>query len=460
MSVTLESVIASEDDFIKELLESQGFVYDLMASSDTSRLEAAIIYHNLGMLTPEDEKLVENPDFTPLFHAYHGDMTTIRQKMTPIVNPPIIVTQTATLPALVYKPPTTNAAPIIDDEEEDDVDTVDEADDVETANKPLVKIFKDLATYHRLIGETFKSSAFLKVSNSIKNLAYKIVNDRDATGIIGVGKSSMDIIIDYLRTGKSSRLETVKTENKAITDVLELFCSIHGVGPVKAVKLYEAGCRTLEDVGKQKLTKAQVLGVTYYYHLKERIPREEVDEIFDYIGNTDPNDGYKIFSSDNVDLRIAGSYRRGEATCGDIDIVLKSSPGVNIEAAVKILRDSGILIGALAQGPRKFMGIVKLPDVDGVTRLARRLDIRLFNPEEWAYALMYNTGSQQFNILMRRVALAHNLSLNEYGMTSLENGDPHPANTEADIFRYLSLKYLPPEGRLQTLQVLHTTLGL
>jgi hypothetical protein len=58
-----------------------------------------------------------------------------------------------------------------------------------------------------------------------------------------------------------------------------------GVGPSKAKEWYDCGMRTLDDVAKSKefgitLSPAQELGLKYYDHINERIPRAEVGRLF------------------------------------------------------------------------------------------------------------------------------------------------------------------------------------
>lgn len=58
---------------------------------------------------------------------------------------------------------------------------------------------------------------------------------------------------------------------------ISLFGEVWGIGPATALKLYEKGHRTLEDLEKDpSLTKAQKIGLQYFDDIKKRIPRHEV----------------------------------------------------------------------------------------------------------------------------------------------------------------------------------------
>lgn len=58
---------------------------------------------------------------------------------------------------------------------------------------------------------------------------------------------------------------------------ISLFGEIWGVGPATALKLYEKGHRTLDDLkSEESLTNSQRLGLKYFNDIKIRIPRQEV----------------------------------------------------------------------------------------------------------------------------------------------------------------------------------------
>lgn len=58
---------------------------------------------------------------------------------------------------------------------------------------------------------------------------------------------------------------------------ITLFGEVWGIGPVTALKLYEKGHRTLDDLkNEDSLTSSQRLGLEYFDDIKKRIPRDEV----------------------------------------------------------------------------------------------------------------------------------------------------------------------------------------
>ena len=59
---------------------------------------------------------------------------------------------------------------------------------------------------------------------------------------------------------------------------ITLFGEIWGIGPATALKLYEKGHRTLDDLRNDgSLTQSQRLGLQYIDDIQKKIPREKVD---------------------------------------------------------------------------------------------------------------------------------------------------------------------------------------
>ena len=87
------------------------------------------------------------------------------------------------------------------------------------------------------------------------------------------------------------------------------------------------------------------------------------------------------------------------------------------------------------------MGIVKLGTV------ARRLDMLITYPEEYACALLYFTGSKEHNIMMRNKAKVKGYRLNEHKLINIENNEIVDIKNEDDIFKFLDIKYVDPKNR-------------
>lgn len=313
-----------------------------------------------------------------------------------------------------------------------------EMNDWSKINKAIAIKLKELAEIYEKKKDVFRERAYSNAARIVNSYSKEITEN---TKLKGIGKSILGKILEFKETGEISKLAEIKEkEEESETkepgeETIDLFMNIHGVGKVKAKEWYDLGYRTLEDLKNVKMTNAQTLGYKYYYDLQERIPRCEMHEYNEIFMN--------ISKELNVELVVAGSFRRGVETSGDIDVVIKEDERVDLNLIVEELKN--IIIGTLAKGKIKYMGIVKLGD----EYKARRLDLLVINKESWPYALLYFTGSQNLNILMRDKAKERNWTLNEHGLFDNDNNtlvDPN-IKTEKDIFNVLDMKYIPPVNR-------------
>lgn len=71
---------------------------------------------------------------------------------------------------------------------------------------------------------------------------------------------------------------------------ISLFGEVWGIGPATALKLYDKGHRTLDDLtNDDSLTNAQKLGLKYFDDIRQRIPRHEVCPVVPFISYYFPN---------------------------------------------------------------------------------------------------------------------------------------------------------------------------
>ena len=88
------------------------------------------------------------------------------------------------------------------------------------------------------------------------------------------------------------------------------------------------------------------------------------------------------------------------------------------------------------------MGLGKLHDIH------RRIDIMYTTPEEYPFAILYFTGSKEHNQKMREKALTYDYTMNEYGITYVDESDGKLDDkvfvNEKDIFEFLEMDYVKP----------------
>lgn len=208
----------------------------------------------------------------------------------------------------------------------------------------------------------------------------------------------------------------------------------------------------------KELTHHQLVGVKYFDQIERRIPRAEIQEIELFLKEI-----ARRMSPDFI-VTICGSYRRGKETSGDVDVFLthkefkeKEDLGkfkCNILTEfVRICTALNFLVDHLTEdGETKYMGMCKFKD----DPICHRIDIRLIAYNSYAPAILYFTGSFNFNQQMRNHALTKGYTLNEYGLykctrdpmtRKVVKGDLIPAHTEEDIFKIIDYPYKTPQER-------------
>ena len=270
-------------------------------------------------------------------------------------------------------------------------------------------------------------------------------------------------------------------------DPVTILKGIYGVGPKKAESLVaDNKITSIQQLRKEVKTNRsllndkQTIGLKYYESILERIPRSEMVEHERYI---------KASIDDGMwEVTIVGSYRRGVESSGDIDVLITPvlmDEGEDQDYKAEFGRiihtfiDDGYIVddGTLAFGDHKFMGICSSKPVTNneTVEKFRRLDLLIVPREQLPFALLYFTGSGEFNRIMRGHALCAGYTMNEHKMELISNSkdkcsekrlalidkcrgkrtirELSDIKTEADIFAFLSLKYKRPEERIDSSSV-------
>ncbi|KAG8229141.1 hypothetical protein J437_LFUL009210 [Ladona fulva] len=315
---------------------------------------------------------------------------------------------------------------------------------------------EQLANYEKNVSRNiFKHNAYRKAASSLASYGKRIKSGEEARKLDGVGDKIAKKIDEFLQTGKLQKLEKIHEDDS--NTIINLFTRVSGIGPAKAKELLDAGMKTLEDLekNKQKLNHHQQIGLKYFEDFEKKIPREEVKEVEEIIkeeiSKLDPE----------FHVTICGSYRRGKAESGDIDVLLthpsfksttKKDKAHLLKAAVKQLEDRKLITDSISLGDTKFMGVCNLNVANGVKKGPwRRLDIRLTPHDQYYCMILHFTGSDLFNKTMRAHALENKFTLNEYclrpiGATGIP-GEPLEVTSEEDIFDYINYPYKKPEER-------------
>uniref|UniRef100_A0A3P9K3W8 DNA polymerase lambda n=1 Tax=Oryzias latipes TaxID=8090 RepID=A0A3P9K3W8_ORYLA len=318
-------------------------------------------------------------------------------------------------------------------------------------NKHITDKLELLAKAYTHQGDKWRALGYSKAVNALKSYHKPVTSYQEACQIPGIGKRMADKIDEIMESGHLRKLDHI---GEAVP-VLELFTNIWGAGAKTAQMWYQQGFRTLEDIrSRAHLSATQKIGLKHYNDFLERMPREEAAAIEKVVREA-------VRTLDPGLVAVAcGSYRRGKATCGDVDVLIthpdgKSHRGV-FSKVLQILHDDGFLTDDLVSHEengeqKKYMGVCRLPG-----HRHRRLDIIIVPYDEFACALLYFTGSAHFNRSMRALAKTKSMSLSEHslnkdvvrqGTSKVCAGSPVPTQTEKDVFSLLGIPYREPHER-------------
>jgi DNA polymerase (family 10) len=140
-------------------------------------------------------------------------------------------------------------------------------------------------------------------------------------------------------------------------------------------------------------------------------------------------------------MEIAGSYRRGRDTIGDLDLLVDAT---NVKAVMDRFGSFAQVQETIARGETKMA--VRL--VSGL-----QIDLRVVPAESFGAALQYFTGSKEHNVIMRGRAKQQGLKVSDWGVFRIEDLDGEPketyiaGRTEGEVYAAVGLPWFPPEMR-------------
>ena len=310
-------------------------------------------------------------------------------------------------------------------------------------NLEVSQIFRDIANILEIKGENpFRIRAYERAAQNIEGLTENIedfIKEERLTQISGIGKYLADRIKEFVKTGKIKIYEDLKRSIPA--GLLDLL-NIPSVGPKTAKLLYEKlkikGVADLEKAIKnnklqgifgikEKTIENILKGIGVLKRGKERMTLAQAIQVADEFLNALKK------LPDTKTVSVAGSLRRQKETVRDIDIlVISQKPHKIIHSFTSLPYVAGIL----AKGETK----ASVRTSDDV-----QVDCRVEAEKSFGAALLYFTGSKNFNIKLRQLAIKKGLKINEYGV--FKNNRFMVGKTEEEIFKILDMAYVEPELR-------------
>jgi DNA polymerase (family 10) len=317
--------------------------------------------------------------------------------------------------------------------------------------KTIAQIFMDIAKILEIKGgNVFRIRAYERAAVNVESLSEDIqdlINDGSLTDIPGVGEDLAEKIKEIVKTGRLQFFEGLK---KTIPEGLLELLNIPSVGPKTAKLFYEklkiksipeleraakdGSLLKLEGV-KEKTIENILKGIGLLRQGQERMDLATAASCASelIVGLKEKVRGLKQISA-------CGSLRRMKETVRDIDILaLSDSPEEVMDAFTGLPQVKDIT----AQGATKSSII---------TKESVQVDLRVVEAKSFGAALLYFTGSKNFNIKIRQRAIKKGLKVNEYGVFAIDKGRETYlcGRTEEEVFKSLGLAYIAPELREDT----------
>jgi DNA polymerase (family 10) len=253
----------------------------------------------------------------------------------------------------------------------------------------------------------------------------------------GIGPSIRSDIAEIISTGKSSKLEELR-RNGPPASVMEL-TRVRNVGPRKAIKLYEAGISSMQDledaINSHRVVDPKLIAAFYAsITTHERIRRDQVDAA------TLPVIELIRQQTGVIECDRTGSFRRHRPDVRDIDILVCVSDLERVPRIVAAIA-KGVGSKAKVEGPRKSYVDFAVAGED------RMLDLNFCTEQEYGCALLHFTGSKDFNVACRNIALKRGLTLNQYSLQHNVTNKHKYFNSERAVLDFLDIDWVPPECR-------------
>lgn len=305
--------------------------------------------------------------------------------------------------------------------------------------RSYINLMDELSYIMKNRKEFMRAKAYSNARDSIANFKGTIQGPNDVKGMPGIGKAIQEKIEIFTKTGT---LPILDEERQLLQQhrAMSVFMDIYGVGEKKAESIINEGIYTIDELKKHTdlLNDKQRIGLAYYDDILKRIPRKEIDAY---------NTLFRKYYGENME--IVGSYRRGKPDSGDIDVILTGNANDYVNL-IDVLIEKKVILEVLSRGPTKCLVVAKLPR----HKIARRVDFLFTSDDAYPFALLYFTGSKEFNTEMRERALRMGYTLNEHGFSKMEGRKKGAKvdkvfSSEEEIFDFLKMKYKDPCNRTE-----------
>jgi DNA polymerase (family 10) len=319
-------------------------------------------------------------------------------------------------------------------------------------NRDIAAVFEQVADLLEFQGANpFRVRAYRNGARKIGALSESLAaiaedEHRSLTEIEGIGKDLAEKIATLLDTGTLPML--IELQQTIPASVLTL-SRVPGVGPKKAARIHaELGVATLDQLRaaceQQRVRVLKGFGAKTEEAILKGLAIAEQSGVRLRWADAD------VIARDLLEfmrqspavrqIEMAGSYRRGRETVGDLDMLVDAA---DAKAVMDRFASHGAIGDLIGRGDTKMS-----------VRLASsvQVDLRVVPSESFGAALQYFTGSKDHNVVLRGMARQRGLKINEWGVypvddAGAETGPSIAGRTEADVYTALDLPHFPPEMR-------------
>jgi DNA polymerase (family 10) len=319
---------------------------------------------------------------------------------------------------------------------------------VSVHNEDIARIFEELADLLEIEeANPFRVRAYRNAAQTVRGLGEElgamVAAGEDLTELPGIGKELAAKIVEILESGHAKALDKLHEEVPAS---LEDLLRIPGLGPHRVKALYhELNITNLEQLEQAarsgRLRELSGFGPKMEQRILETVrAHRDADKRFMHATArqyAEPLVAYLQSLPGVHSVEVAGSYRRGRETVGDLDILATAQDG---DRVVRGFTRYDEVEKVVSKG--KTRSTVYL-------RCGLQVDLRVVPGESFGAALHYFTGNKSHNIQIRRIGQQRGLKINEYGVFDLQGGTEKrvAGQTEESVYAALDLPQIAPELR-------------
>jgi DNA polymerase (family 10) len=315
-------------------------------------------------------------------------------------------------------------------------------------NRAIARLLSETADLMEIAGEDgFRIRSYRNAASAIDGYPESVAAilkdpEKKVTDIPGIGKGIASVLVEIEQRGSFERRDEMLS--KYPPTALELL-KIQGLGPksirtifdhfrVSTIDGLERLCREhkLRDLPRMgaKLEEKVLRSIAGYRQRAGRFLLNFADEVAreltEYLSDVPGIDK----------ITPAGSLRRGKETVGDLDLIV-AGPGA--EAAMEKFVKHPKVHEVLGRGANKASVSFGLEGL--------QVDMRALPVESYGAGLQYFTGSKEHGVAVRMRAQKMGLTLNEYALTRVDNGERVAGTSEEEVYEALGLAWIPPELR-------------